>query len=240
MTSPSESNLDRPPGDDETTVGERVYAPASERVPKEPVPGHRDMVEHPDTDTPERQAAADDPSMPAGASSEPPFARVARPSTTAQPTVTPTPTPYTSAVSNPAFDSPWPEQREKSIWQRAASFGWLVLPACAAVGVFVYVRRRREQNKPINRLRRQAQQTASELRGRVPDAAELIQPAMGVLAAMLSTGVMVGRQVQRQRALKRASQAVSDADWQKRLNALKERWNPGRVELEKISISRHH
>jgi uncharacterized membrane protein len=36
---------------------ERVYAPASERVPKPPVPGHRDFVEHPDQSTPERRAA---------------------------------------------------------------------------------------------------------------------------------------------------------------------------------------
>src|SRR5919199_503615 len=38
--------------------GERVYAPASERVPKPPVPGHRDLVQHPDEATPERQAVS--------------------------------------------------------------------------------------------------------------------------------------------------------------------------------------
>src|SRR5918911_292551 len=37
---------------------ERVYAPASERVPKEPVPGHRDFIEHTDPATPERQSVA--------------------------------------------------------------------------------------------------------------------------------------------------------------------------------------
>src|SRR5690242_18268794 len=41
----------------DTPRGERVYAPASERVPVSAVPGHRDMVDHPDTGTPERQAA---------------------------------------------------------------------------------------------------------------------------------------------------------------------------------------
>ena len=30
-----------------------------------------------------------------------------------------------------------------------------------------------------------------------------------------------------------------DADWQKRLMSLKERWNPSRLELEKIAISKH-
>src|SRR5687767_11617364 len=65
---------------------ERVYAPASERVPKEPVPGHRDMIEHTDPATPERQAVAEEGS---GPDAEPPFTRVTRPSTGQQSTVTP-------------------------------------------------------------------------------------------------------------------------------------------------------
>ena len=62
---------------------------------------------------------------------------------------------------------------------------------------------------------------------------------MGLLAAAASTRVMAWRLAQRQRALKRASTAISEVEWQKRLNELKKRWNPGRLELEKISISRH-
>src|SRR6476659_5770222 len=50
------SEEERKAADRDTPAGERVYAPASERVPVDPVPGHRDMVEHPDTHTPEREA----------------------------------------------------------------------------------------------------------------------------------------------------------------------------------------
>jgi len=37
-------------------VAPRVYAPASERVPKPPAPGHEDLAGQVDEDTPERQA----------------------------------------------------------------------------------------------------------------------------------------------------------------------------------------
>jgi hypothetical protein len=36
-------------------AGERVYAPASERVPREPAPGHREVIQHMDSRTPERE-----------------------------------------------------------------------------------------------------------------------------------------------------------------------------------------
>jgi hypothetical protein len=251
------TSAEREAAEHDKPLPERVYAPASERVPKEPVPGHRDMVEHTDTATPERQAVAEETSE-----SEPTFARAARPSTpppetpmasaaapyttrassTTTPMPTPIPTPYASPSATPGVQSAWDEHAERPMWQRGGTlmgFGWLVLPACAVVGVWWYMRRRREQNKPINRLRRRALHTAAEIREHVPSSDDLVQPAMGVLAALLSTGVMVGRQVQRQRTFKRATGAVSDADLQKRLNALKERWHPGRLELEKISISRH-
>jgi len=65
-----------PKADDQAApIAERVYAPASERVPKEPVPGHRDVIEHTDTHTPERIATAQT-SEPTGT---PSFTRVARP-----------------------------------------------------------------------------------------------------------------------------------------------------------------
>jgi hypothetical protein len=236
---------------------DRVYAPASERVPKEPVPGHREMVEQTDPATPERQAATSEhggttSSIAPSASSvpiEPPFARVPRPSTAPTGTITPTPTPtpYASPTSNPAFQSTWDTGETSRGWlpRNMGSLGWLVVPACAAFGVWLWMRRRREENKPINRLRRQARHTAAEIRDHVPNGTDLAQPALGVLAAIVSTSVMIWRQMQRQRpgrALKRAghhASKLSDADWQKRLNALKERWHPGRLELEKISISRH-
>src|SRR5438067_1688356 len=64
---------ERKAADRDTPAGERVYAPASERVPKDPVPGHREVVIHPDTHTREREAVHN-------SSTEPSFARVARPS----------------------------------------------------------------------------------------------------------------------------------------------------------------
>lgn len=43
-------------GHEEPESGQRVFAPAWERVPKEPVPGHDEIVSHTDEDTPERRA----------------------------------------------------------------------------------------------------------------------------------------------------------------------------------------
>ena len=40
-----------------TDPTERVYAPASARVPKPPAPGHEALVDQVDATTPERQAA---------------------------------------------------------------------------------------------------------------------------------------------------------------------------------------
>ena len=115
------------------------------------------MVEHPDADTPERQAAAEDPSATASVGgAEAPFARVARPSSAQATTPTPIATPYASAAANPALESVWPDDRQPSGWQRGGSLAWLLVPIGVAFGVWLYVRRRREQNKPINRLRRQA------------------------------------------------------------------------------------
>lgn len=39
--------------------GERVYAPASERVPRDPIPGHAEIVSEIDESTPERRAVHD-------------------------------------------------------------------------------------------------------------------------------------------------------------------------------------
>src|SRR5258708_495954 len=71
------TDAERKAADRDAPTGERVYAPASERVPVQPVPGHRNFTDHPDTHTPEREAAGAEST----GSTEPSFTRVARPST---------------------------------------------------------------------------------------------------------------------------------------------------------------
>jgi hypothetical protein len=205
-----------------------------ERVPREPVAGHRDFVEHPDPATPERQAAAAISQPGTESASEPAFTRVARPS------------------SNPTSDPSDPqEQAWRSMSPSPALFpigiGWAV---CCGVGVWLFMRWRRERNKPINRLRRQAEQarrTAYELRGRVPDIPdEAARPVMGLSTVLLSLAVFLWQQSQSRsrsrsqeasermgKAARQARQKVSDADWQQRLVLLKKRWNPSRLQLER-------
>jgi hypothetical protein len=220
---------ERKAADRDAPLAARVYAPASERVPKEPVPGHRDFIQHTDTHTPEREAVTQMPES----SSEPTFARVSRPSVT------------------PSFETPVTGRERRRTMFIGMGASWFTA-VCCGVGAWLFMRRRQERNKPINRLRRQALQAASEIRDLVPRKKEALQPAMGLTAAMLSALVVLWRQAQfrsrsatrsgRQRAAKatrHASHAVSDVDWQKRLMTLKERWDPRRLELEKISISRH-
>ncbi|MCA1645765.1 MAG: hypothetical protein LC797_09965 [Chloroflexi bacterium] len=157
---------ERKAADRATSAGQTVYAPASARVPVNPVPGHREFVEHPDTHTPEREAAGTQLTEP----EEPSFSRVARPTTS------PTPEPYASSSTT----SDWATSANyTSSWDSAGSTGgrnwlgmrmaWLMLGIGSGVGVWLW---------------------------------------------------------------------VSALDWQKRLTRLKDRWTPGRVELEKISISR--
>jgi len=210
---------ERKAADRDSRVGERVYAPASERVPKDPVPGHRGVINHPDSHTPEREAVNI-------SSTEPSFTRVARPSS------------YTSQ----GFGTPdaWDagQQRRQRLFF-GIGFSWFSV-ICTGVGVWLFVRWRRERNKPINRLRRQAQ----ELRERMPDPEEAVRPAMGLTTALLSLLLVLWRQsqVRSRTATKKArhaTQSLSDADWQKRLTKLKERWSPSRLELEKLQISRH-
>jgi hypothetical protein len=221
-----------------TTVGERVYAPASERVPREPVPGHRDFVEHPDTRTPERVAAGQ-------AEGEPAFTRVPRP----------------GATGNEAYTQEMPSQTSaRRLWP---PIGWAVgCGLCAGVGIWLWMRWQRERNKPINRIRRQARQTAYELRDRMPSSDEAAVPAVGLSTAVLPLIVWAwqrsrSRSIQREvrgradkaarrgqkatrwtdRVARQAAQTVSEMDWQQRLGVLKELWHPSRVELEKTSIT---
>jgi hypothetical protein len=209
---------------------ERVYAPASERVPKAPVPGHRDFVERTDESTPERQAV--------GSPTEPTFTRVERPSQQ------PWSPPPMSTSASPTFSS-MGEDRGNGWFGLPAGAGAAAALAGAAAGVWFYARWRRERDKPINRWRRQAWQTAYqarqaayEVRDRMPPGDELQRPGgIGLLATALSIAVILW-QKSRSRSTP-PMQAVAEADWQQRLSNLKERWSPRRVEMEKFSISRH-
>lgn len=250
------------------TPGERVYAPASERVPKEPVPGHRDFVEHTDTHTPERTAAQVDVGASASRASgtEPPFARIPRPSASDATTGA-----YASPMSNAGltgagsastYGSGQASDGKRKRLFMGIGVSWIFVIG-AGVATWLFLRWRREQNKPINRLRRQAQSAvakAADLRERLPDTDEAAKPAVGLGTALVSILLLLWRQsrassqgqardVARQqatrargraeKALDNASDMVSDTDWQKRLMSLKERWSPSRVELEKVTISRH-
>lgn len=248
---------ERKAADRDTPVGERVYAPASERVPRT-VSDYGSVVEHTDTHTPERQAMGE---------SEPAFTRVARPSTA--------PTPYNDP---PGMDSTPQPQRWTSNMSTGTllpiGMGWIAMCVGGGIGVWLWMRWRRERNKPINRLRRQARQTADqarqrayELRDRMPDMPEFpdeaTRPAVGLGTALVSLAILLWQQSQSRsrteemrartrdmgrradkasrqatRLGRRATETVSDIDWQQRLMQLRERWTPGRVELEKISIPR--
>jgi hypothetical protein len=118
---------------------------------------------------------------------------------------------------------------------------------CCSVGVWLVMRWQRERNKPMNRLRRQAARAAEELRSRAPTPREAARPAMGLTTALLSLAVLMWQQSQQRshtaskrskQMSRRAARAVAETDWQKRLTHLKDRWNPARLELEKIQISR--
>jgi hypothetical protein len=84
-------------------------------------------------------------------------------------------------------------------------------------------------------------QYASDFRDHVPSAEELRelrQPAgMGAAASLLPIALVLWRMTRSKPS--RREQIMHDHDWQQRLVALKERWSPKRLELEKTSISRH-
>jgi hypothetical protein len=216
---------ERKAADRDVPVGERVYAPASERVPRQPVPGHRDFVDHMDPATPERQAAGVNPGPQTGGvsyerqtggvtsgaaaaaaqnSSEPSFTRVPRP----------------SANPDPA-PSDWQQER----WMTSPSrlvpmgMGWLAFGICGGLGIWLFMRWRRERNKPINRIRReakqrasQARQTAYELRDRMPDIPdEAARPAVGLGTAALSLALLLWQQSQSRSRVDDASARLSSS-----------------------------
>jgi hypothetical protein len=225
----------------DTGVAERVYAPASERVPVEPVAGHRDFIENTDDSTPERQAASTDPTIAASTttSSEPAFTRVERPSNSSATGYAPAPTSplYASPNAHPTYNT-----EPSSVGLRRPGLplgiGSAAMLTAGAVGVWLFLRWQRERNKPINRLRRQARHAAEEFSSRVPHSDEVVQPMMSLLAAATSAALVLMQQAQKQRP-ERLIESLSDADLQKRLAQLKKRWDPRRLELEKVSISRH-
>jgi hypothetical protein len=225
---------ERKAADREAPAGHTVYAPASARVPVNPVPGHREFVEHPDTHTPERKAAVHETTD----SSEPSFTRVARPSTTPNSYESSTTSGWQNSASS-SYEPQWNAGSKGRGWF-GMGMGWLTFGICGGVGIWLWLRWQRERNKPINRLRRQARQAADEIRDRVPTSPEeAARPAIGLGTAIASILLLVWQQSQ-QRA-RQADKVVSrkaDVDWQKRLTKLKDRWTPGRLELEKISISR--
>lgn len=258
----------RPLSDDERkmadrdggNVGERVYAPASERVPKT-VSSYGDVVNNTDTATPERQAAsptsAATDAWPSAA--EPSFTRVPRPSNSTQ----------TTGTTDGEGDTGWSNARWTSNISGGSmlpiGMGWLGLSVCAGIGVWLWMRWQRERNKPINRLRRQARDAAAMARSRIQDIPEIpdeaTRPAIGLGTALLSIAVLLWQRSQsssrmdeargradevRGRAAKgskqarkmgrQAADAVSELDWQQRLMQLRDFWNSNRVELEKVSI----
>ena len=225
---------EREAAEHDSGIAERVYAPASERVPKDPLPGHREFIQHEDDHTPERVAATHPP--------EPSFTRIERPSNVTQHEWSPSPTstPYSSPESNPTFNSA-PQSGGWRAFGPPMGFGSLLFIACGGVGVWLYARWQRERNKPINRLRRQALTAAGELRERMPASRDdLAQPGgVGLAATLVSVCLVVLRQALLRQPRSRA-QHVTEADWQQRLIALKERWSPRRLEMKKFSISRHH
>jgi len=119
--------------------------------------------------------------------------------------------------------------------------GTLAMVGAAVGGALFYRRWQQERNKPINRLRRRALQTATQLRHRMPSPEEATRPALSLTTAAVSVLVFLWQQAQGQpkrtdKLARQAGDVVSDADWYQRLSKLKERWTPHRVELEKFSI----
>jgi hypothetical protein len=230
---------ERKAADRDISVGERVYAPASERVPREPAPGHRDFVEHMDPTTPERSSAA-------GATAdttEPTFTRVERPSARSD----------TESPMSGSQPSRWISTAPASLVP--IGLGWLALGMSAAVGIWLWMRWRRERNRPINRIRRQAvaaRKQAYQLRERMPDFElpdEAARPAVGLGTVLLPLTILIWQQLRSRSRMeevrargrkasrrgRHTAEALTDADWQQRLLELRERWSPARLDLDRLT-----
>jgi hypothetical protein len=187
--------------------GERVYAPASERVAKPPVPGHRDLVTHTDEATPERQAVSGPDDGTVGRSPSQRRVRV----------------PLGSAA----------REEEGTTTDQLFGFGlaWFGLFTLGALAAWLYLRWQRERNRPVNRLRRQAQSAADEIRERVPGSPDAPTTAIGLAAALLSSGLVLWR---RSRPSDEDAESAESSSW---LTTLSGRI-PRKVEAEaKFSVS---
>jgi hypothetical protein len=203
---------ERKAADRDAPPGERVYAPASERVPRT-VPGYRDVVENVDTATQERRATGTMSEVSSSMSTEEPsFTRVPRPSTSSD-------TPYGSTESQQDWMNTSSSGRS---WLMPMGIGWLTLSVGTGVGIWLWLRWQRERNRPINRLRRQARQTAAqarqtafELRERMPEFEmpdEATRPAIGLGTALLSAALLWWQQSQ-VRSRSRVETTSSRARW---------------------------
>jgi hypothetical protein len=250
-----------------------VYAPASERVPVPPVAGDREFVDHPDEHTPERLAAGRGaepaPATRPNGSGPQPVANIqgaagfqSAPGNGSQgaPRFQSIPgngeagsragaQDAPSWQSGPAYQPalPMPSESRRPALFFGLGVSWLTVIG-ASVGFWLFLRWRRERNKPVNRLRRQARQTASLIRERVPTSREAAaKPALGLSAALASSLIVMWQQSRARhtdkaarkanRTARHAAEAVSDVDWYQQLAQLKQRWSPKRVELEKTWIS---
>src|ERR1051326_5929753 len=245
------TDAERKAADQDAGVSERVYAPASERVPKT-VEGYRDVTDHPDFRTPERQAIGQASANPAITSdAEPSFTRVPRPNTNG------------NDSTSYGEDTDWSAQSNRWMSNMSAGsavpfgVGWLTLGICGGIGVWLWMRWQRGSNKPINRLRRQALQArdrAYALRDQMPDVPEeAVRPAMGVGTALLTLAIVLWQQSQshsrqdeaRSRASKlshkaskashkashkatdvgqQMAQTLAELDWVDRLTLLRDLW----------------
>jgi hypothetical protein len=173
-------------------IAEPVYAPASERVPRT-VPDYGDVVSKTDTGTPERQASSPEPSY-------------TRPS-------------YSSTTTEAAWDTPTDDWMTDG-GMKPKRFAWVAAAVAGGIGVWLYVRWKRERNKPINRLRRQARQAAGQARERAsalreqmpnlpefPDEAR--RPAIGLGTALLPLAVLIWQRAQSRSRTEVASRQAS-------------------------------
>jgi hypothetical protein len=200
------TDAERKAADQDTGISERVYAPASERVPRT-VEGYRDVIEHPDNGTPERQAIAQSSTSPAMTSdAEPSFTRVARPNNGPTGYMGTDPAGYNGNGMGHGGENDWSQQSNRWMSNMSSSsavpfgVGWLTLGLIGGIGVWLWMRWQRERNKPINRLRRQADQArkrAYALRDQMPDVPEeAVRPAMGLGTALVSLAIFMWQQSQ--------------------------------------------
>lgn len=148
---------------------ERVYAPASERVPKRPAPGHEDIVGHVDRSTPERRAAGAPTDREAPDPGKGPESRWFAGTAGA-----------TGSANGGWATSPYdaPQRTGGGMWRGVLfglGMGTLPLAAGLAVGLYLYRRREQERNKPINRLRRGVVHAGSAVAERIPSREVLVR-----------------------------------------------------------------